>query len=80
VLLDGTPIGGTNTVGQDSEGNANATTWNTSMVLPVAITPNVSHTLTLQWMRTGTFTGTIYCEPQTSADGTNHRSLSVIMY
>lgn len=81
VLLDGTPIGGANTVGEDFDNvDGVATTWSLAMNMPVAITPNVSHTLTLQWMRDGIYTGTIYCEPVSSVNGSNHRSLSVIMY
>lgn len=81
VLLDGVPIGGANTVGQDyDDWDGVATTWSLAMNMPVSITPNVSHTLTLQWMRTGIYTGTIYCEPATSTNGSNHRSLSAIIY
>ena len=81
VLLDGTPIGGANTVGEDYDDiDGVATTWSVAMNMPTTVTANVSHTLTLQWMRTGLFTGTIFCEPATSANGSNHRSLSVIMY
>ncbi|MBI1288164.1 MAG: hypothetical protein GC178_11380 [Flavobacteriales bacterium] len=81
VLLDGTPIGGANTTGEDYDDVYGvATTWSLSFTKPVSMTANVSHTLTLEWMRTGLYTGTIYCEPATSTNGTNHRTLSVICY
>ena len=81
VLLDGTPIGGTNSTGQDYDDvDGVATTWSLSFSKPVTVTPNVNHTVTLEWMRSGNFTGTIFNEPATSANGSHHRTISVIVY
>ncbi|MCB9186067.1 MAG: collagen-like protein [Flavobacteriales bacterium] len=81
VLLDGTPIGGANTVGEDYDDiDGVATTWSLAFSKPVTVTANVSHTLTLQWMRSGLYTGTIYNEPATATNGTHHRTISVICY
>jgi hypothetical protein len=39
----------------------------------------VSHTLTLQWMRSGNVARTIYCEPVAAPDF-SHRTISAIEF
>ena len=81
VLLDGVSIGGTGTVGQDVDGwySSVVTRWNLSFSKSVTVSTGVSHTLTLQWMRTGIVERTIYCEPATAPDY-SHRTITAIEY
>ena len=80
VLLDGVSIGGTITVGQDYDDVRGVVTgWGLSFSKSVTVTSGVSHTLSVQWMRTGNVTGTIYCEEATNPDYA-HRTITAIEY
>jgi len=80
VLLDGTPIAATITVGEDlNHSTGTVTGWGLSLSIPVTVTANVSHTLQLDWMVTGNITGNIYCE-QSSAPNFAHRTITALEY
>ncbi|MFN8317430.1 MAG: hypothetical protein U0T32_13365 [Chitinophagales bacterium] len=79
ILLDGVSIGGTSAPGQDLDNGSVVTTWNLSFSKPVTVTTGVSHTLTLEWRRSGNVDGRIYCEPAGIPDS-RHRTISVIEY
>ena len=80
VLLDGVSIGGTITVGQDYDDVRGVVTgWGLSFSKSVTVTTGVSHTLSVDWMRTGNVTGRIYCEEATNSDY-SHRTITAIEY
>jgi hypothetical protein len=80
VLLDGVSIGGTITPGQDIDDVSGIVTgWHLTFSKSVTTTTGVSHTFSVQWMRSGNVTSTIFCEPASFPDY-SHRTLTAIEY
>jgi len=82
VTLNGTPIGGAITPGQDLNATGVVTGWNISFSKPIVVTVGTNYTLVLQWGRNTYTSGVaraIYCEAGTAPDF-SHRTITVMEY